>query len=610
MRAQEPATVEVVPGVARFRDTCNVYVLHAGGGGEAVLIDFGTGAVLDELAALGIDRVSDVLVTHHHRDQVQGLQRAVDAGARIWVPPVERDLVADVDRHWLVRPLDNDYELLQDRFSLLQSVPVTGTVDEYRTRRYGAFDVYTLPTPGHTVGSVTYLIELDGRRLAFSGDLIYGEGKVWSLAATQWTYTEIEGQRSTYLSLGDLARRDPAVLLPSHGDPIEDPGTAIKLTQRRLDELMAMRALEPWDLEMRLDNPWGELTPHLLRNRTSMANSFVLRSESGAALVIDFGYDLWTGHPITSADLSARRPLLGSIEALKRDHGVDRIEVVVPTHYHDDHVAGINLLRDVEGTAVWTPENFADVLEDPHRYDLPCLWFDPIRVDRRLPLRQPIQWHEYELTVYPLPGHTLYAAAIAFEVDGQRVLATGDQQTNDDARPILNYQYRNRFAYDDFVRSAELYKTLRPDLIISGHWPAREVDDAWLDELLAQGRRVAELHRELLPVEEVDFGAEGFGARIEPYSSTTRPGGTVTLDVTVRNPFDRPEVAIVRLVVPAGWAAEPDAEEVELEEHGQAVVRFDVVVGDAPATRARVAADLTVGEAPFGQQAEALVTVE
>jgi glyoxylase-like metal-dependent hydrolase (beta-lactamase superfamily II) len=608
MRAQEPALADVAPGVSRLRDTCNVYVLRSGR--EAVLIDFGSGAVLDELAGLGIDRVTDVLVTHHHRDQVQGLQQAADAGIRIWVPPVERDLVADVDRHWLTRPLDNDYDLLQDRFSLLEPVTVTGTVDEYRTKRYGAFDVYTLPTPGHTVGSVTYLVEVDGRTLAFSGDLLYGEGKIWSLAATQWTYTEIEGQRATYLSLGSLARCEPDLVLPSHGDPIADAAPAIELTQRRLDELMAMRSLDPWDLDMRLDEPWAELTPHLLRNRTCMANSFVLRSETGAALVIDFGYDFWPGHPITSADMSARRPLLGSIPALKRNHGVERIEVVVPTHYHDDHVAGINLLRDAEGTEVWTPENFADVLEDPRRFDLPCLWFDPIRVDRTLLHETPIRWHEYELSVYPLPGHTLYAAAILFEVDGRRVLATGDQQTNDDARPILNYQYRNRFRYDDYVHSAELYKSLRPDLVISGHWAAREVDDAWLDELLAQGHRVAELHRELLPVEEVDLGAEGFAARIEPYRSTTRAREAVALDVTVRNPFDRPEVATVRLVVPAGWAADPEVEEIELEEHAEGVVRFDVVPAGGPTPRARVAADVTVGDARFGQQAEALVTVE
>src|SRR3954469_12887719 len=162
MRAEESRLAEVSPGIGRFADTCNVYVLRSGA--DAILIDFGSGAVLDELDSFGVDRVTDVLVTHHHRDQLQALQRAVDAGARVWVPPVERDLIAD-DRHWLARPIDNDYELLQDRFSLLERVPVAGTVDEYRMHRYGGFDVYTLPTPGHTVGSVTYLVDVDGRRL-------------------------------------------------------------------------------------------------------------------------------------------------------------------------------------------------------------------------------------------------------------------------------------------------------------------------------------------------------------------------------------------------------------------------------------------------------------
>ena len=71
-----------------------------------------------------------------------------------------------------------------------------------------------------------------------------------------------------------------------------------------------------------------------------------------------------------------------------------------------------------------------------------------------LPLEQPFAWHEYELTPYPLPGHTLYAAAILFEVDGRRVLATGDQQADgraDGPRAVLNYQYRNRFRIGDFV---------------------------------------------------------------------------------------------------------------------------------------------------------------
>jgi glyoxylase-like metal-dependent hydrolase (beta-lactamase superfamily II) len=590
--------VEVAPDVVLVRDTCNVYVLRTGR--EAVLIDFGSGAVLDRLAELGVDRVTDVLLTHHHRDQTQGLARAAAAGIRIWAPPVEEELVADVDRYWLRRRVANDYDVRQDRFSLLEQVPIAGTVAEYRSERYGGIDVTTLPTPGHTTGSVTYLVG----DLAFSGDLLYGDGRVWSLAATQWTYGGVAGLAATILSCGVLAGRGPRLLLPAHGDPIADPPAALARVRRRLQELVDLRLADGWEVAAWEREPWVEVTPHLLRNRTSFATSYALLSESGAALIVDWGYDQATGIDLPT-ERAARRPLLTSIEALKRDHGVERVETLLLTHFHDDHVAGANLLRDIEGTEVWAARDVAPVLEAPGRYDLPCLWFDPVPVDRRLEPGEPVRWHEYELTAHPLPGHTLYAAAFAFEVDGRRVLATGDQQSGEG---ILNYQYRNRFRIDDYVGSAELYRALRPDLMITGHWGAVEVTDAYLDRLAAAGRRLAELHRELLPLEEVDFGAEGFGARIEPYRSAVASGGSLDLDVTVLNPFGRDADATVRLVVPAGWSAEPVAQTVPLGPHGAASVRFRVGAGQ-PALNARVAADLTVGDVLFGQQAEALVDV-
>ncbi|NUT54403.1 MAG: MBL fold metallo-hydrolase, partial [Thermoleophilia bacterium] len=563
----EPSFEQVAAGVARFRDTCNVYVLASGS--EAVLVDFGSGAVLDRLGELGVERVTDVLVTHHHRDQVQGLARAREAGIRIWVPPYERELIDAVDRRWATRPLDNDYDLRQDRFSLLEQVPVEGVVSEYASRRYDRVEAYALPTPGHTVGSVTYLVERDGRRLAFSGDLVHGDGKVWSLAATQWSYSGIEGLASTFFSCGVLAGRAPDVLLPAHGDPVEAPQATLERARARLEELAALRLDDPWRLFDMQAQPWAEITPHLLRNRVSFANSYALLSGSGAALLIDFGYDVATGLvPLT--ERTASRPLLWAIEELKRSHGVERVEAVVTTHYHDDHVAGVTLLREVEGTEVWSPENVAPILADPHRYDLPCLWHEPIAVDRVLPLGRPVQWQEYDLTLHALPGHTLYAAAIEFAVDGKRVLATGDQQTTGvppSGKPILNYQYRNRYRVGDFERSAELHRRLRPDLLLSGHWPVQEVTDGYLERLEADGRRLDDLHRELLP-DEVDFDAVGFGARIEPYRARGAAGETLALEAIVRNPFDRPERATVRLVVPAGWR-DPEPQEVELAPLGE-----------------------------------------
>jgi hypothetical protein len=144
-------------------------------------------------------------------------------------------------------------------------------------------------------------------------------------------------------------------------------------------------------------------------------------------------------------------------------------------------------------------------------------------------------------------------------------------------------------------------------VIVSGHWPPQEVTGALLDRLLEDGRRLAELHRELLPLDEADLGAVGFAARIEPYRSAVRAGETLALQVIVRNPFGRDSVATVALAVPDGWTA-PPAQELALEPHAQAAVAFEVTAG-SQARRARVGADVTVDGVRFGQQAEALVDV-
>jgi glyoxylase-like metal-dependent hydrolase (beta-lactamase superfamily II) len=570
--------VVVAPTVACFRDTCNVYVLRSSHG--ALLIDFGSGDVLD-----AVEGITDVLVTHFHRDQVQGLARAVESGVRVWVPPTELDFFRGREP----RSTWNDYDLREDRFALLDAVAVE-PVSEYRTRRYGGVDVYALPTPGHTLGSTTYLIEVEGRRLAFTGDLVYGDGQAWSAPALQWTYSGVEGWAATIVSCGVLAASSPDVLMPSHGEPIEEPGRALDSLAGRMQELIDLRLPTEWNVRERLQEPFDPITPHFLRNRTMFANNYALVSETGAVLLIDFGYDLTCTVFGAESERAARRTLLWSLEGLQ-------VEAVLVTHYHDDHVAGINLLREITGAQAWIPENVAPVLADPGRYDLPCLWFEPVPADRVLPLGEPVRWHEYELTVYALPGHTRYAAAICVDVDGRRVLVTGDQQTNEEnGRAILNYQYRNLFDPHDFVRSAELYAQLRPDLIVGGHWLPQEVTDEYLDRLLADARRTEELHAELA----AGFGTAGFAARIEPYRAA---GPDVELAVTVQNPFDRNETASVRLVVPHGWSAEPAERELALAAGGEATAVFRV----APTAAGIVLADVTIGETRFGRQAQAFV---
>jgi hypothetical protein len=147
--------------------------------------------------------------------------------------------------------------------------------------------------------------------------------------------------------------------------------------------------------------------------------------------------------------------------------------------------------------------------------------------------------------------------------------------------------------------------------MISGHWLPRPVTDDYLDALLESGTRLAELHRELLPLDAVDFGAGGFGARIEPYQASLGAGDVLALNVCVRNPFRHADEACVRLVVPEGWEARPEERRVGLAPLAETELAFDVRApsGGGPLRRVRIAADLTVGDVRFGQQAEALISV-
>jgi glyoxylase-like metal-dependent hydrolase (beta-lactamase superfamily II) len=574
------------PDLYAVEDSCAVYLLVDPATRTAVAIDAGSGAWLDQLASYDVDAVTDVLITHHHRDQVEGLPRLVASGARVWVPENEADLIADADQHWQRRAVVNNYDLHTDRFSLLESVPIAGVMKDYSNRRIGHLDVLTLPTPGHTPGSVTYLV--DG--YAFSGDLLHSPGKVWSAEALQWSYVGMEGAAMTMASLVQLLDHQPRALLPSHGSPMTDPAEAVRRTCDALGRLITARLGTPTGLLDKLENPYVELSPHLLMNRTSESRSYVLLSDSGTALLIDYGYDLTTSIP-TGGPRHTVRPWLPSLRALRHDYGIDRVEVAIPTHYHDDHVAAFNLMREVHGTEVWASSPVAHVLENPTHYDLPCLWYEPIPCAQHIPDGTGVRWREYEIDLYALPGHTLYASAIGFEVDGRRVLATGDQQTGswsaDGTPEIPNFQYANAFAADDYAASAALYQRLRPELMISGHWDPRSVTPEYLDALTRLGDEVAAAHRDLLlPEDPVFTGA----ARITPYR----------VDAVNGRPFEvRVSCVGARLVLPKGWESEP------LDEH-----RFVVVPHvDQPVRRARIAAAVTREGRYLGQLAEALVDV-
>lgn len=580
-----------------FQDACQVYLIKKGD--RAVLIDFGTGGILDVLWELGICKAEAVFITHHHRDQAEGIARAVKAGIPVFVPETEYELFTEASGMWQNREIYNNYNNRQDRFSILESVKAEPLRD-YGTYRYLGMEFHVIPTPGHTTGSISIETCMEGISIAFTGDLIYGPGKVWSLAATQWSYNGGEGIPYTILSLLDIRERKIQWMFPSHGVPMKTEEAA-EPTAERLAELMKLRLQNPRLFQLR-EHPYERITEHVLFNRTSMANSYVLLSESKKALFIDFGYDFMAG-AAAGTERSSRRPWLYTLPALKKEFGVESVDACIPTHYHDDHVAGINLLKREYGTTVICPESYAGILEHPERYDLPCLWYEPVETDRKVRYGVPFQWEEYELTVYPLPGHTRFASAICFQADGETFLCTGDQYAGDDGQ-MPNYVYKNIFDYDDFCKSAELYRRLAPDWILSGHWPKKKPDQAFYDALEKRGREVAALRRSLLPEEGNQNPGNDFPVIFLPYQNCAEAGKVFEAEIRVLQETE--EEMRLELVLSDGFSCEKP---VYTLQKGERAHIFTLYAPSVPVRRARVGCRLWLGRNCRGTLAEMLVDV-
>lgn len=154
-----------------FEDTCQVYVIRDGS--RCVLIDFGSGRVLDHLAGLGIGKVDYILHTHHHRDQCQGDHLAAERGIPIAVAAHEKHLFADAENFWRNRRVYHLYYVRNDFNTITENVPVAKALADYSTFRWNKTDFLILPAPGHTLGSIALLAAIDGKKVAFSGDLMY-----------------------------------------------------------------------------------------------------------------------------------------------------------------------------------------------------------------------------------------------------------------------------------------------------------------------------------------------------------------------------------------------------------------------------------------------------
>ena len=412
------------PSLWWYRDTCNVYLWTSGERG--LLIDFGSGGILDVLEQTGVREIEAIVHTHHHRDQCGGDDRAVELGIPIWVPERERGLFATAEAFWTTPPDLRQLRRVEPRLhpghlaagrarpAATTSASPGAAAPSRRSRRPGTRRARSASWPRSTAAPV-----------ASSGDLIAGHGRVPTLHDLQWQYGMPDAVGAALHSAVTLARREPATLLPSHGAPIDEAGASLRALVGSLRDLAGLlaeirrnRLWTTWPSSV--DQPLTQVLPHLWVNSHSVANTYALVDDDGDALILDYGFPSWDHF------FADQRFVAHTLDEFRAEAGLRRVRATVPSHYHDDHLAGVPWLQREHGAEAWIHDSFAGIVAEPARYDLPCLLAEPIRVDRVLADGDLVEHAGAALETFHMPGHTMFALGLAGVLDGVRVAYTGD----------------------------------------------------------------------------------------------------------------------------------------------------------------------------------------
>jgi len=593
-------------------------------GRRALLINAVRPELADALSAQGVQFVDRVLFTHHRREMADGLDCLREQFApKITAPAAERRLFEAPDDYWAAP---------ESRWNLLirhvpyhvthtEPIPVHTAVKDGDEFDWCGFRIRVLSTPGWTDGAVTYLVEPPDRnsRVAFVGDLVFGDGRLVELYPLQHFEERGQGRVGDYhgwlgsaaavlAGLDRVLAHCPSVLAPAHGRPIPRPEQAVNALRERLRRLYAnyasVSALRWYFPEY--FGEWGAGEDAVPQQATYppppdvrhvQAQTWMLVSSSRRALLMD---------PCSEQAVSAAAALLDAGE-------IASIDGIWITHFHSDHTGAVNRARERFRCPVFTEEHVAAVLTTPESWLLTCLAPEPIHIDRSLPHGASWRWENFTLTAWHLPGQTLYHGGLsAVGDDGTHYLFVGDSFTPTGIDDYCMWN-RNFLGRDHgFHACLRLVRQLNPTFMFNPHVNVafrfsqeaiRHIDRALVER--------ARLIRQVTPWPHADFATDEYWVHCYPYEQRVAPGDRALVAVHVRNAAARQALVRAALHLPkrTGWQVEP-AEMAALCPGG-AEIRLDFTVQAPAETAGRFVLPVSIhfGKRFLGRCREAIVRV-
>src|SRR5437870_2573326 len=214
-------------------------------------------------------------------------------------------------------------------FALRQNVPVDYELKPWSVFTWNGISFNVIPTPGHTEGSVSFLTERDGKKILFVGDLVASPGKIPTMYDLEWDYTGKRGLEAAITSLRRVRSAAPDVHLPSHGSPSQGPIAWEVALQVKLAALY-----DAYDWEDRVLEHSSSM--QLPTPQPVQVSRHIWQTGVGYLIVADSGHAMFW-------DTDQRKSVY--LEQFQKSIGFKSIDFMVPSHYHADHVGGMNEVK-------------------------------------------------------------------------------------------------------------------------------------------------------------------------------------------------------------------------------------------------------------------------
>ena len=564
-----------------------------------------------------------LLLTDLRRDIASSAQKIIDYGVKTLIPAQD----SNPSTFWTNFTQNRYHDYAQQTTKIL-TTPIKNpkTVKDGDKIKWQDITITVVNTTGYTKNAVSYLTEIDNRKYAFTGDLIYGNGQIMDLYSLQDTIPEanIRGYHGwagriskQIISLRKIATYNPDIIVPARGPIINNPQKAIKTLINRLQTVyknyLSINAgkwyfKENYDkiAQMALGSdqkvPWMPWAVEI--NKTPpewiipISNTRLIISTDGTGFLIDCG----------------SQNIINKLIQLRNQGTLKNIEGLFITHYHDDHTDAVNDLQKEFPCPVYACDPLVDILKNPSAYRLPAMTNHPITKIKTKPIGSKMKWKEYTFTFYDFPGQTIYHDALLVQKPNEvPIFFIGDSFTPSgiDDYCLLNRNILQKgtgyFQCLDIIR-----KVPESSLLINQHvMETFRFAPEQLDHMENTLIKRIKLMNDLFPFDNANYGIDERWVRFYPYGQKTKPNSTITLSAIILNHSNKPKTFKIHPNTPPGLTVTPTVKSITVPPQTEKQTQFQVTIGnDIKAGVHVITADIEFDNHKLMQWTESLIEIE